>query len=74
MNAQPAKSKPVCDEREDYEDVWPPCTKIRECTENEEQDALDSERNAVAEQDNAVDCSIAPKEWKDTFVARSFVE
>lgn len=65
MHAEPAEADAPCDQREDDEDVGPEGAEVGVGAEDEEDDDLDGEADAVAEEDDAVDRAVCPGEAED---------
>lgn len=74
MNAQPAKSNPISNYRQADEDVWSPFPEISETSNDEENDDLDGERYAVAEEDYAVNGALPTGEKKGFLLPSGLIE
>ena len=74
MDAQPREPQCKCDNRPGNEDPRPPGAIISEASEDEEQDDLDPEGNAIGEEDDGVDGAVAAEEGEGFAVAGGEVE
>lgn len=68
MYTKPAESYAPGDERQHDQNVGPKCSEIGVRAQDEEDDNLDSERDAVAEKNDAVDGAVRASEAKDLVV------
>ena len=74
MNSQPAKPDSVSHNGQDYQDIRSPGTEIGEAADNQEDDDLDSEGDAIAEENNAVDRAFGSGKEENLTVASCLVK
>lgn len=74
VDAQPAEAYGVGDNRQDDQDIRPPGPEVSEAAYHQEDDDLDGEGDAVAQEDDTVDRALAACEEEGSLFACGLVQ
>ncbi len=74
MYTKPAEAETKSHDRPENQNPGSPCTVIGEAAENEEEDDLDGEGDAIREKDDAVDAAVGAEEFQSLCVTGGEVE